>query len=152
MTDEVSLRAVVPDDLPIFFENQLDPVAVQIAAFPSRDRETYMAHWARILADATLYKQTILFGDRVAGNMVSWEQDGEQEVGYWLGQEYWGKGIASRALLLFLDVVRTRPLYAHVARHNVASLRVLEKCGFALFGDDPKEEEYILKLEAHAPG
>jgi RimJ/RimL family protein N-acetyltransferase len=78
--------------------------------------------------------------------MVSWEQDGEQEVGYWLGQEYWGKGIASRALALFLDQVTTRPLYAHVAKHNTGSYRVLEKCGFKIFREDPQNEEFILKL------
>lgn len=150
MTDEVLLRDVVPGDLPVFFEHQLDPVATQMAAFPSRDREAFMAHWAKILADATIHKQTILFEDRVAGNMVSWEQDGQREVGYWLGQEYWGKGIASRALALFLDHVTTRPLYAHVAKHNTGSCRVLEKCGFELSGENM--EEFILKLGVHTQG
>ena len=140
------LRDVIDDDLPIFFEQQLDPVATQMAAFPSRARGPYMAHWAKILSDRTLYKQTILFDGQVAGNMVCWEQSGEREVGYWLGREYWGKGIASQALVLFLEVVTPRPLFAHVARHNIASFRVLEKCGFVLSREDPQEDEFILKL------
>jgi RimJ/RimL family protein N-acetyltransferase len=91
----------------------------------------------------------------VAGNIVCWEQAGEREVGYWLGKEYWGKGIATRALKEFLEMVKTRPLMAHVAKRNIASRRVLEKCGFAVIGrqwildDEGREmiEELILKLE-----
>ncbi len=94
-----------------------------------------MAHWMRILADETIAKQTIVVGDQVAGNIGSWEQLGKREVGYWLGEEYWGRGIATRALAQFLLHERTRPLYAYVAKHNRASLRVLEKCGFSICGE-----------------
>src|SRR5512136_2953562 len=105
MTDSVLLRDVIASDLPIFFEQQLDPVATQMAAFPARDRETFMTHWAKILADESNILKTILYDDQVAGNIVSWEHSGEREVGYWLGREYWGKGIATRALAAFLEQV-----------------------------------------------
>ena len=59
---------------------------------------------------------------------------GARQVGYWLGRRYWGRGVATKALSAFLDLVTTRPLFAHVARHNAASLRVLEKCGFTVIG------------------
>ena len=139
MTDNVLLRDVFASDLPIFFEQQLDPVANQMAAFPARDREAFMAHWAKILADKSNILKTILYDDRVAGNIVSWEhpdEGSEREVGYWLGREYWGRGIATQALSLFLDHMTTRPLYAYVAKHNLASIRVLEKCGFTIIGED----------------
>jgi RimJ/RimL family protein N-acetyltransferase len=48
----------------------------------------------------------------------------------------WGKGIATRALSEFVAGVEARPLHAHVAKHHVASIRVLEKCGFTLSGED----------------
>ena len=89
-----------------------------------------MAHWARIRTDTTVDLWTIVVGGRVAGNIVSWDQDGKREVGYWIGRPYWGRCIASSALTLFLDVVAVRPLYAYVAVHNAGSIRVLEKCGF----------------------
>lgn len=124
-----------------------------MAAFPSRDRETFMSHWARIMADESTMVKTILFDGKVAGNIVSWEQAGEREIGYWLGKEYWGKGIATKALALFLGIVKTRPLQARVAKHNLASRRVLEKCGFEVTGENTFEdksgqeiEEFILKL------
>jgi RimJ/RimL family protein N-acetyltransferase len=105
-----------------------------------------MAHWAKILADATVITQTILLDGQVAGNIVSWEQFGERDVGYWIGKQHWGKGIATRALAAFLGQVKARPLYAHVAKHNRASIRVLENCGFALCGEEV--EEFILKRES----
>jgi RimJ/RimL family protein N-acetyltransferase len=139
MPNTILLRDVIASDLPIFFEQQRDPVANQLAAFPAREREAFMAHWAKILADKSNILKTILVDGQVAGNIVSWEQPDEgnkREVGYWLGREFWGKGIATRALTLFLERVTARPLYAHVVRHNLASIRVLEKCGFTIAGED----------------
>ena len=150
----VILRDVIEADLPIFFEQQLDPEATQMAAFPSRDRDAFMAHWKKIMSNENVTLKTILFEGQVAGNVVSWEQSGEREVGYWIGKEYWGKGIGTKALAEFLGYVKTRPLYAHVAKHNVASLRVLQKCEFVISGEDKFSDEgskdvkeFILKLE-----
>jgi RimJ/RimL family protein N-acetyltransferase len=102
-----------------------------MADFPSRDREAFYAHWAKILGDNTCSVRTVLLGDEVAGNVCAWGPPKERLVGYWIGKRYWGQGVASRALASFLDVERTRPLHAHVALHNAGSIRVLEKCGFA---------------------
>jgi RimJ/RimL family protein N-acetyltransferase len=146
-TSEVRLRDVTADDLPIFFEHQLDPEATQMAAFPSRDRPAFMAHWTRILADETTATKTILVDGQVAGNVGSWEQGGEREVGYWLGRAYWGRGVATQALAAFLEHVPQRPLHAYVVKHNLASLRVLQKCGFTLTGED--DEGFILELRAN---
>jgi len=150
----VILRDVTEADLPIFYDQQLDPEATQMAAFPSRDRDAFMAHWKKIMSNENVTLKTILFEGQVAGNVVSWEQSGEREVGYWIGKEYWGKGIGTKALAEFLGYVKTRPLYAHVAKHNVASLRVLQKCWFVISGEDKfsdesgKEiEEFLLKLD-----
>jgi uncharacterized protein (TIGR01244 family) len=142
----VQLRDVVETDLTIFFEQQLDPHATRMAAFPSRDRESFMAHWAKILRDDNVQIRTILFDGKVAGNIVSFEQAGKREVGYWLGKEFWGRGIATQALATFLGQVTTRPLCGYVAKHNIASRRVLEKCGFMFDAEDG--EELVLKLAA----
>jgi RimJ/RimL family protein N-acetyltransferase len=156
--NDVLLREVTEADLPVFFEQQLDPQATLMAAFPARERAAFMAHWTRIMADPTNILKTILFKGQVAGNIVSWDQDGKREVGYWLGRDFWGRGIATQALAALLDCVTTRPLYAHVAKHNLASQRVLEKCGFKLDGADrtmsgmPGQfgepvEEFIVRLD-----
>jgi RimJ/RimL family protein N-acetyltransferase len=95
-----------------------------------------MAHWAKILADDTIIKRTIIYEGQVAGNIVCFGWQGKREVGYWLGREHWGKGIATAALGEFLGVVTERPLYAAAAKDNAASIRVLEKCGFVITGHD----------------
>jgi RimJ/RimL family protein N-acetyltransferase len=154
MTNKILLRDVIESDLPILYEQQLNPDATAMAAFPSRDREAFMAHSARIMSDESVIFKAIVFDGEVAGSMVSWIMEGEREVGYWLGKEYWGKGIATQALSEYVKIVRTRPLYAHVARHNIGSRRVLEKCGFKVIGEDTymnpagaEVEEFILKLD-----
>lgn len=154
MTLEVRLRAVLPDDLVVFYEQQLDPEATRMAAFPSRPRDAFMAHWKNILAGQNgAIIRTVISQGQVAGNVGSWEQDGERRVGYWLGKEFWGRGIASAALSLFLREVTVRPLQARVVKHNIGSIRVLQKCGFAISGadkfagaDGTESEEFILSL------
>ena len=158
MPGDVLLVEVAPDHLPVLFEQQLDPEATRMAAFPSRDREAFLAHWTKILADASLVKKAILFEGRLAGHIGAFAVDGETLVGYWLGREFWGKGIATRALAAFLPLVAARPLHAHVAKHNVGSIRVLEKCGFTVARDEPvavvgdEIVELVMVLAADAPG
>jgi RimJ/RimL family protein N-acetyltransferase len=126
MSNEVRLRNIEPNDLPISYEQQLDADATRMAAFPARDRAAFDAHWAtKILGNPKAVTQTILVNDQIAGNIGSWPQDGGRLVGYWIGKEYWDKGVATRALAAFLRVVTERPLHAHVAKHNVGSIRVL---------------------------
>ncbi|MEK6751692.1 MAG: GNAT family N-acetyltransferase [Chloroflexota bacterium] len=48
--------------------------------------------------------------------------------------EFWGLGIASESLRQFLGREMRRPLFAHVAKYNVASQKVLKKCGFEFIG------------------
>ena len=75
----------------------------------------------------------------MAGNIVSFVNSGEREVGYWIGREFWGRGVATRALAGFLRLEARRPLYAGVARHNAASIKVLENCGFWISGEEPED-------------
>ncbi len=134
MTIDILLRKVIESDLPIFFEQQMDLEANRMAAFPPRDQQTFFAHWTKILADTGVRIKCIVYTGQVAGNIVSFGRDGQREVGYWLGREFWGKGIASAALAAFLNEETTRPLHAYAATHNLGSIRVLEKCGFVKIG------------------
>ena len=153
----VKLRDVTADDLPVFFEHQLDTEAAWMAAFGAsgmRDWDEFSARWTRALNDDTRVAKTILWNGEVAGNVSSFMLFGDPAVGYWLGREYWGKGIATRALAAFLEVVTVRPLYARAAQDNIGSLRVLAKCRFVICGEDKgfatarggETEEYVLRL------
>lgn len=121
-------------DLPVFFLHHRDPEANAMAAFTApdpSDHDAFLAHWNRILEDPTVVIRTIEVDDEIAGHVLRYEQEGVPEVSYWIGREYWGRGVATVALRRFLDAVEVqRPLRARVAADNVASARVLRKCGF----------------------
>jgi RimJ/RimL family protein N-acetyltransferase len=141
------LREVREDDLDVLFEQQREPEAVAMAVFPAREREAFDAHWRRILADERLVAFVIDVDGEVAGNVVSWAQDGRQLVGYWLGREFWGRGLATAALAELVQELGTRPLHAWVASSNAGSIRVLEKCGFVRIGQHTTDvEEYLYEL------
>ncbi len=133
----VQLRDVHADDLDAFFAHQIDSEAGAMAAFPPRDRQTFLAHWARVLEDPRNSTWTVLVAGEVAGYVACFPQHDALHVGYWLGRPFWGRGIATAALARLLGEVPTRPLFARVAEHNVASRRVLEKCGFEQIGRVP---------------
>lgn len=68
------------------------------------------------------------------------------EIGYWLGEPFWGRGIATRAVKAVtgyafsnFDIVR---LYAEVFSNNEASTRVLEKAGYVYEG---RLRKYVIK-------
>ena len=158
-TSSIVLREVMMSDLPIFFDQQLDPEANWMAAFTRKDpadRDTFMAHWMKILEDEATTIQTILFNGSVVGSVFSYvDEDEHPEVSYWIGKPYWDKGIATCALSAFLEHSKIRPLYARAAQDNIGSLRVLEKCGFTRIGEDKgfanargeEVEEFLLRLD-----
>jgi RimJ/RimL family protein N-acetyltransferase len=92
---------------------------------------------------------------KLAGHVSSFEMFGEREVTYWIGREFWGKGVATMALRALLNIDTTRPIFGRAAKDNRGSIRVLEKCGFVLIGEEQslanarKAEitEVILRLE-----
>jgi len=163
-TSEVALRAVTEADLVTFFEQQQDPVARWMAAFVAKDATdwaAFAAKWAKILGNEAGAARTIVCGGQPAGNLLSFVApwSGQREVSYWIGREYWGQGVATKALTAFIELLPDRPLYARAAADNIASIRVLEKCGFIPIGRDrgfaeargEEIEEVILELRAEAP-
>ena len=119
------------------------------------DREAHDARWARIRADEKVSVRTILVGDRVAGHVASFPMDGKLEVTYWIDRQYWGSGFGTTALGLFLSDMTERPLHARAAKDNFGSIRILEKCGFQLVGEergfanarDQEIDEVVMRLD-----
>jgi hypothetical protein len=71
---DIRLRDVEASDIEIFYDQQLDPEATAMAAFPARDRESHLAHWNKILKDSSNITRTIVAAGQVAGNIGSWVQ------------------------------------------------------------------------------
>ena len=145
----VVLRAVQEDDLPMLFEHQNDPDAAAMAGFPTREHPAFMAHWQKILQDPTCVARAIVVNDEVVGNIGSFVQDGQREVGYWIGRAFWGNGIATAALRTFLADVERGTLHAYAVKQNIGSLRVLQKCGFTIVGED--DEGFMLERSSSMP-
>jgi RimJ/RimL family protein N-acetyltransferase len=147
------LRDVREQDLPIFFAQQCEPEAQRMAAFQPREHDAFMLHWrTKVIGDPNARKRAIVVDGCVAGNIGSWDAGGKRLVGYWIGRDYWGRGIGTAALSEFLCEETTRPLCAYVAVQNRGSIRILQKCGFRQIGGARSEydrvEEYLFQLDA----
>jgi len=135
----LSLRKSIQSDLKTFFVNQSDPVAIQMAAFTPEDphnEEAYITKWARLLDDDTINMQTILRDQKVLGCVVKYVMHGEAEITYAISKELWGQGITTKALKLFLEEEKTRPIFGRVAFDNIGSQKVLERAGFMKIGEE----------------
>jgi RimJ/RimL family protein N-acetyltransferase len=126
----VHLRPVAPGDLETLYEHQADPEGCRMAAVHPRPRDVFFARWEGIFKDPGVVPRAIIAGGVLVGSISVFGRDGLDYVGYWIAREHWGKGFASAGLRLLLGEVARRPLYARVATHNAASLRVLNRCGF----------------------
>ena len=136
---KITLRPVLATDLPILFQQQLEPEAVAMSAYPSKDRGEFIRHWEGIMKNKNVTARTIVYKEKVAGHIICWKEGKyEQRIGYWIGKEFWRRGIASAAVAEMLLLVNIRPLFAEVANHNLASQKVLQKNGFALHDEGAK--------------
>lgn len=145
-SEDVRLRDVVEDDLEFLLAYEHDPEAVRRSRFTPRPREAFLRHWkTNVLGDDTVFVQAVTVDGEVAGSVVAWWDGDRRFLGYWLGRPYWGRGIGSRALTLFLERERNRPLYADPADGNTGSVRLLEKHGFRRTGTVRHgESEHVL--------
>ena len=159
MTDTgvVALRELEDADLDAMFDQMRDPEAVRMAAFTTKDpedRAAFDAHMRTVRTSPQILHRSVTLDGEFVGSIASFVIEGDTEITYWLDREYWGRGIASRALELLLQLEPTRPIYARAASDNRGSLRVLAKAGFVPIGTDvgfanargEKIEETILRL------
>ncbi|HRH38394.1 MAG TPA: GNAT family N-acetyltransferase [Flavobacteriales bacterium] len=133
------LRPTTAADLPTLAEFNADAEACHMAAFTApdpSDRQAYIQKWTRLLADPSIIARAVLHDRRIVGTVGSWVMEGERQVTYWMDRSVWGRGFATQALQLLLAELSERPLHARVVADNVASKRVLEKCGFTVTGTE----------------
>lgn len=135
----IELRELADDDLDALFRWEQEPRAVEMAAFTPADptdRAAFDAHRARIRDDPATLNRAIVESGRFVGTIASFPSELGREITYWVDPAQWGRGVASAALVAFLDLERTRPLHARVAVHNLASAQVVQRAGFAPVGSD----------------
>lgn len=145
--EPIRLRRTEPSDLPALFEFQTDPESNAMAGTKPRTREPFFAVWERVFADPGVNSRVIEIdaehgegGPEIVGSISRFQAEGHDCVGYWIARAHWGKGVASRALKMFLAEERRRPLHATTVSTNTPSRRILEKCGFRCVGVRMGEE------------
>jgi len=154
----IKFRKTEVDDLELLFKFQLDKEAINLAAFTPKDptdKSAYLSKYTKLLSDPTVNNQTIIIDNIIVGSIAKFEIDGQAEVTYWIDKNFWGKGIATKALEYLLTIETTRPIFGRVAFDNYGSQKVLEKCGFLKIGKDKgfanarqtEIEEFIYKLD-----
>lgn len=135
----VNLRTYKDEDIAKLIRYLNDPVTTRhlTSAIPQpytqSDAEYWVRHQSREIGAQAIEWEGQLVGDIsvVTGNF---EKAYCAEIGYWLGREFWGRGIATEVLTLVSQYLLTHTavvrITAQVFVGNTASCRVLEKCGF----------------------
>ncbi|MEO6085198.1 MAG: GNAT family N-acetyltransferase [Umezawaea sp.] len=155
---DVVLRPIEDSDLDALFDQMRDPESVQMAAFTAKDpndREAFDTRMSKSRTSPDVTSCAVVHDGRLVGSIACFVMEGDTEITYWIDRSAWGRGIATRALALFLDLVPTRPLHARAASDNVGSLKMLQRAGFAVVGTeisyanarDVEIEETILRLD-----
>ena len=153
----IKLRPTKVSDLDYLFQFQLDKEGGYLAAFMPKDpadKIAYLTKYTKLLDDPTVNNQTILADDIIVGSIAKFVIEGDAEITYWIDRNFWGQGIATKALKEFLAIETTRPLFGRVAFDNFGSQKVLEKSGFVKIGSDrgfanarqAEIEEFIYQL------
>jgi [ribosomal protein S5]-alanine N-acetyltransferase len=153
----IKIRPTIIEDLDTLFLFQLDKEGGYLAAFmpedPS-DKTAYINKYTKLLADPNVNNQTIILNDTIVGSIAKFVMNGDAELTYWIDRQFWGQGIATQALTLFLAIETNRPIFGRVAFDNFGSQKVLEKCHFVKVGADKgfanarqtEIEEFIYQL------
>jgi ribosomal-protein-alanine N-acetyltransferase len=107
-------------------------------SFPQLDTDAEALAWLNIFMNSPTHFAIETDDDGVVGGIggsrLKHERAHAITVGYWLGNAFWGRGIATEALRAFADDVFAFPdvlrIESSVYSPNVGSIRVLEKAGF----------------------
>jgi ribosomal-protein-alanine N-acetyltransferase len=156
---DVELRRTEIADLENLFQFQLDKEGGYLAAFMPKDptdKQAYLSKYTKLLGDPNVNNQTITVNAVTVGNVAKFVMHGDAEITYWIDRNFWGRGIATKALQKFLSIESSRPIFGRVAFDNFGSQKVLEKCGFVKIGSDTgfanarqaEIEEFIYKLDS----
>ena len=155
---EIALRDVRDDDLDAIYDQMRDPEAVRMAAFTAEDPDDRVAfdeHLVRLRTAPDINLRAITVDGELAGTVASFAVGSDTEITYWLGREFWGRGIATAAVEMLLATVPVRPITARAASDNPGSLAVLRKVGFRPVGKEVayatargrEIEETVLRLD-----
>ncbi len=153
---EITLQERTADHVRIYFERMQDDQIDRMLPRSVNSLDQALENFAQTkLLDAKSYGKTIYADDRYIGDIWCYCIDPKETPNAMLSycifeKSCWGKGIASRALSLFLNEIAEKYALSSVGAFtfsdNIASIRVLEKNGFSVkesFVEDGRESVYL---------
>ena len=152
----ITLGERTAETVRIFFEKANRPEIKKVLPQKAKTVEEALADYEKTrLPGATSFGQTILADGRYVGDVwcycINMDDEPNCMVSFCIFEmESWSKGIATAALKLFIEAIRTRygvkSIGAFSYANNLASIRVLEKNGFSVleeFEEDGVRSEYL---------
>jgi RimJ/RimL family protein N-acetyltransferase len=163
VTRRLVLRAPIRGDVPDLVRHADNPrIAAMLSRLPSPYTRADAIGFVEIMAqraDERPYAMTL--GGQLIGIVgLTFQTDRPPELGYWLGEAHWGKGLMSEAMKAVLEAAFATghfPLIrARALSENAASLRVLEKAGFRRMAEElgdcgVHKDRLIVLLEKEQP-
>jgi len=149
---KVTLRKLRMSDLNRIMEMFPDPevtsaIGLTLSENPPKITREFEKKWLKkaikeyMKKKPSSYNLAIISDGIHVGNVGAYKIDYENDlvaVGYWIGKAYWGRGIATMALKLFINELnkkfKIKRIEGFAFTFNPASMRVMEKCGFKLEG------------------
>lgn len=147
-TKRLILRLIEKDDIQQLSALESDP---EVRRFFPSGTKTLQQTEATVTKFIAFYKERglpnfVIFeqnsGDFVGRAGFGWREEGDIEVGYLLHKKFWGKGLASELLAALLvwakDHINADYITGHADSDNLASIRVMEKCGMSCYKEEPE--------------
>ncbi len=155
MKNKIELRKFKMSDAEIMVKlltkNVIKTLGIGLKSNPPKITKKFEQDWIKkeisnyILKEPKTLSFAIILNDKLIGIVNSGITDYENdatEIGFWIGEKYWGKGIMTNALKLFIKELnkkhRLKRIVARVVISNSASCKILKKCGFKLEGTQRK--------------
>ncbi|WP_339869257.1 GNAT family protein [Pseudohongiella nitratireducens] len=159
----ITLREFRQSDTPRLVELANNPAVARRlkASFPHPYTEQDATWWINEGCKEGIHRvieQDGLFVGTIGSVIGEGEKCRQYSTGYWLGEPYWGQGIVTRALAIFIEELfrntEVERFQAWVYEDNIASMRVLEKAGFhkeavlkkALYNEGKFFDEHVYAL------
>ncbi|CAN5898567.1 GNAT family N-acetyltransferase [soil metagenome] len=146
-TERLRFREMYPEDAEAMFNLNSDPEVVQYTGDGAF--ENVAAAKDFLIAYRDVYKTNgyarWIVELKSTGEILGWcglklHPDKSTDVGYRFYKKYWRNGYATESAKACIDygfsVLKLDRIVAHARKENLASVRVLEKCGMKIIGEE----------------
>ena len=139
VTRRLTLKSFIDRDKDVFITIVKDPLVKKTYMLPDfasiEEEEAFFQRLKKATLDDTRFVYGIYLNNEIIGfiNEVSKEED-SIEIGYFISSKHWNQGFASEALwaaIKELFKMGYQHVYAGFFEGNIASERVMQKCGMS---------------------